>query len=337
MRLNHVEREELLNRIPSIELSYEAIVHKKVYNFQIASIIPVGIRHLVWFTTYHDQNVCFFLELNDHNKIVRIKTQYYVCFDTELSYGTILYGTLFMHNSTTFFSTQDVLYYKGINMRKSNANIVDRLNILADIFQYHIKQVSYFRNHVVMAIPVTHTCYQSLLQIAKSLPYPVEYIQFKYLHRQRDNSIVNMKYVQHNRGSQENTNRNTNNPKNDHFNKELVFKVTPDIQNDIYHLHYYDPIQTPNDIYYACACIPDYNTSVLMNRLFRNIKENRNLDALEESDDDEEFEDDRIDKFVFLEKSHRMVCAYNFKHKKWVPLRVAPKDSLIVTKKYLPT
>ena len=39
-----------------------------------------------------------------------------------------------------------------------------------------------------------------------------------------------------------------------------------------------------------------------MNSLFRNIKENRNLDLLEESDDEEEFENTSLDKFVDLDK-----------------------------------
>jgi hypothetical protein len=56
-----------------------------------------------------------------------------------------------------------------------------------------------------------------------------------------------------------------------------------------------------------------------MNALFRKIKENVNLDSLEESDDDEEFEDDRIDKYVYLEKELKMKCQLNPKFKKWVP------------------
>ena len=37
--------------------------------------------------------------------------------------------------------------------------------------------------------------------------------------------------------------------------------------------------------------IPDYKTSVFMNDLFRTIKENKNLDLLEESDDEEDDND----------------------------------------------
>jgi hypothetical protein len=68
-----------------------------------------------------------------------------------------------------------------------------------------------------------------------------------------------------------------------------------------------------------------------MNKLFRNIKENDNLDRLEESDDEEEFENDNIDKFVYLEKTYPMKCKYNYKFKKWYPVTLADKDAKIVT------
>ena len=60
----------------------------------------------------------------------------------------------------------------------------------------------------------------------------------------------------------------------------------------------------------------------MMNKLFRIIKENNDLDALEESDDEEEFENSNIDKFVNLEKSYKMVCIFNNKFKKWVPIKI---------------
>ena len=56
-----------------------------------------------------------------------------------------------------------------------------------------------------------------------------------------------------------------------------------------------------------------------MNKLFRNIKENNNLDTLEESDSEEEFENINIDKFVNLEKSYLIDCEYSSKFKKWIP------------------
>jgi hypothetical protein len=100
---------------------------------------------------------------------------------------------------------------------------------------------------------------------------------------------------------------------------ERVFIVKPDIQNDIYHLYTFN---NDKEEYYETAYIPTYTTSVMMNRLFRNIKENENLDRLEESDDEDEFENNNIDKFVYLEKSYKMKCRYNYKFKKWFPVSV---------------
>ena len=115
--------------------------------------------------------------------------------------------------------------------------------------------------------------------------------------------------------------------------KEVVFKLRPDIQNDIYHLYCLndDNLETFFDI----ALIPNYTSSVMMNRLFRNIKENGNLDALEESDDEEEFQDEKDDRFVYLERSYNMVCLFNYKFKKWYPIKIANENSKIIQEKML--
>ena len=98
--------------------------------------------------------------------------------------------------------------------------------------------------------------------------------------------------------------------------KDKIFICKPDIQNDIYHLY------SLENEYTGLACIPDYKTSVMMNKLFRVIKENNDLDALEESDDEEEFENENVDKFVYLDRSYKMICNFNNKFKKWIPIKI---------------
>jgi hypothetical protein len=68
-----------------------------------------------------------------------------------------------------------------------------------------------------------------------------------------------------------------------------------------------------------------------MNKLFRNIKENNNLDALEESDDEEEFQDSREDKYVYLDRSFKMNCEYNHKFKRWIPVNLAGKSDRLIS------
>jgi hypothetical protein len=106
--------------------------------------------------------------------------------------------------------------------------------------------------------------------------------------------------------------------------KEVVFKIKPDIQNDIYQLYCLN--DDNKEVYFDTCLIPDFNTSVMMNKLFRTIKENDRLDALEESDDEEEFENENEDRFVNLDKTYTMVCLYNYKFKKWYPVRISDKN-----------
>ena len=74
-----------------------------------------------------------------------------------------------------------------------------------------------------------------------------------------------------------------------------------------------------------------------MNKLFRNIKENENLDKLEESDDENEFENINADKFVYLNKNYNMLCSFCNKFKKWVPIELANENLPVVNIKDLQT
>ena len=69
----------------------------------------------------------------------------------------------------------------------------------------------------------------------------------------------------------------------------------------------------------------------MMNKLFRNIKENANLDSIEESDDEEEFQDSREDKYVYLDRSFKIKCEYNHKFKRWIPVSLAGKSDRIIS------
>ena len=138
---------------------------------------------------------------------------------------------------------------------------------------------------------------------------------------------LNTSYKNTKQNTYQNTHQNT---KQNTFNKEHVFIVKPNIQNDIYNL-YTLTNDSKTEIFHDTAYIPNYTTSVMMNKLFRNIKENDNLDRLEESDDEDEFENENIDKFVYLEKTYPMKCKYNYKFKKWYPLSLADKGEKIVT------
>jgi hypothetical protein len=108
--------------------------------------------------------------------------------------------------------------------------------------------------------------------------------------------------------------------------RTAIFHVTADIQNDVYHLFAYDG-KTKGYAYVNIAYIGTRQLSVYMNNLFRNIRENKNVDYGEESEDEETFQNVNPDKYVDLKKEYKMNCVFNNKFKKWVPVNVVDTGS----------
>jgi hypothetical protein len=63
--LTEDEKQDILLGFPNIKLSYENIVHKKVLNASLITIIPQGKKCFVWFTmTQQDKPICYFFMTN---------------------------------------------------------------------------------------------------------------------------------------------------------------------------------------------------------------------------------------------------------------------------------
>ena len=63
--LNQYQANELLNRFPSFELSYETVSHKKVSeHYDVTLAIPYGKKAFLWATFYNDHDALFLMELN---------------------------------------------------------------------------------------------------------------------------------------------------------------------------------------------------------------------------------------------------------------------------------
>ena len=357
--LSEYDQNSILKDFPNIELSYETIIHKTVYNDKIKGpqlllAIPEGFKYFAWFTTFKAQNVCVLLEISKNKQICSVEITK-VCFNNQLSYGTILYGTIFrqsidkdignhVQTNTKYFSSEDIFYYKGKNV--SNYPFIEKLNLFKTIYSSEIKQISYNSSIMVFGLPILSLDYNDLINVVKTLSYTIQTIQFRNIININDPILI-MKY------DKELFNQNQRAqilpgslplPILINTRKETIFRVKADVQNDIYNLYVIHPDKDNKDNkdnkdkdkekgkeeeekdtieIYDVAYIPDYKTSVMMNGLFRNIKENINLDALEESDDEDEFENDKVDKFVDLNKMYDMVCIYNFKYKKWTPIRLS--------------
>ena len=69
MKLSKHHKNEIISFLPDFELSYEKLIHNKVHNYELCMAIPYGKKYLAWFTTYHKNYVCIFLEID--KKIVK--------------------------------------------------------------------------------------------------------------------------------------------------------------------------------------------------------------------------------------------------------------------------
>jgi hypothetical protein len=313
-------------------------------NNNIFFMIPKGKKYFVWFKN----GECLFLELDNDKQVVNVtskKTSHIFPNDT------ILYGTHFYYrapansnsvvNVQYYFTIENIHYYNGVYL-DATQTVFEKCKTLHLAFTTSTLEKTF---QVDIGLPHIDTC---LERISAVKPFYQVYCIQKKMSNDKTNQYQNIhfnvlptiqkmdapikpapintvskhiietgkKYVEK---SNDSTTTNNNNNK-----KYKIFIVSADIQNDIYNL--VEPDTTVNDLSNydisnkLIASIPDYKTSVFMNTLFRNIKENRSLDALEESDDEDEFENTNIDKFVDLTKKIKMKCVFNYKFKKWTPI-----------------
>jgi hypothetical protein len=317
--LSEQDKKILLSEFPKdMKLSYENIIHKKVYNADINLAIPCGIKSFVWFTLFNNKNICLLIEIYNYN--IQIKN---ACFSSELSYGTILYGTFLTIDGREYFTIEDIYYYKNKYIKQDNWG--NKLILIKTMLQNEIKQITYNSLFITFALPLLSNNLNDLSEQIKSINYKIEMIQFRLFNRSNNYLFIPYQEFLNNKNNKLNNISNVslhNNISTDiKFTKERIFLVKPTITNDIYHLFIIN--NEYKEEYFDVAYIPDIITSVMMNKLFRNIKENDNLDRLEESDDESEFENVDEYKYVYMDKSYKMLCTLHPKFKKWVPIKVA--------------
>lgn len=302
--LNTNDTKNLIKRFPNFELSYETQIHKKVYTKDdIFQLIPFGVKFFAWFTYYHNENVCLLCELYPNKKIKNIK-MVSCCFNSELSYGTVLFGTLIENK---FFVCENIYYFCG--KRYENTNYSKKIDLMTQLFTNYIKQVGFTNNDIIFTSSFINSDYNTLFSLSEKLPYKIYGIRIIDLYNKKKPYRVFIHKKE----------------KREYF---ATFKIKPTVKNDIYETYYYD---NGNFRQHNIAYIPSYNCSVMMNKLFRNIKENERLDSLEESDDEDEFENVSEDKYVDLNRSLNMKCKFSEKFNKWIPIEVVDKREKLVS------
>ena len=345
MILNNHQMRCLLDKMPRFELSYETISHKKVSTeHDVCFAIPTGKKVFVWFTFYQKRDVCYILECNRDKKIVQaIQLEGSSCLP--LSYGTLLYGTLVSsEDGERQKIILDEIYYLEGNSWK-HRSLQDKLSCWRYIFESLLPQTSWghmFAFPVIWSVSFTDTMhtYPSILPDDKKFGYPVHHLQYRssytvmpylniYIYKNKNVVMLpSQKKDKLPLLAQYDTTPYICHFKKPQYRYRAVFRVYADIQFDIYHL--FACGKDNSKVYYNMAYIPNYKTSVMMNSLFRKIRENRNLDYIEESDDEDDFENIAEDKYVNLYKNLLMECEFHPKFKRWVPLKtVHPKSRII--------
>ena len=335
--LNMNQITALMKRFPPFELSYETISHKKVSNeYQVTLAIPYGKKAFLWFSFYRDKNVCFCMELNREKKVTVMKIINMSHISNTIAYGTILYGSICeLEEKGDFFVIEDVIYSEGVFLAKQPFS--EKLGFLQNLMSNHPE--TFVENQ---ELPIVCPVMWSITgddpdhvpdMWLEQIPYQIHHLQHRSLH-----TIVPYINIPMSRSILPSVSKSGLPsgieeflfipPQLPHFhygkpqyNMTTVFEVKADLQNDIYHLYAFG--KGSERVYCGIAYIPSVKTSFYMNHLFRNIKENQNLDALEESDDEDDFQDTRIDKYVDLKKEIPIECFFHSKFKRWVPLKVA--------------
>lgn len=287
------------------------------------------------------------------------------CFDRSLVYGTVFGGVSFRMNDhmslTQFFSIHTIYWYKGNPVPPLAAG--GHIRLCEDLFREHdIRQVAYTKqNSVIFGLPVLCNTEQDAENIVRELPYETFAIQYRYFSHTRvfqrilQEKPMTSQYQQVVANIQAPTPAPTPAPPSvpapvvtskqlfipppDEMltNIQATFIVRPNIQNDIYELFVLPSSSSSSrggggrcePVFHNFAHISGFKTSVMMNRLFRNITENERLDTMEESEDEVEFENTEPDKYVTLTKEYNIVCRFNKRFCRWVPIEVVTRGDII--------
>ena len=317
-----------LSRFPHFELSYETVHHKKVCaSDSVALACPMGKKHFVWFF----ERKAYLVDLNKDRKPVNLRLLDSVVVPRLLE--TVVFATCL---ESCVFLIEDIYVWKGIHL--ANLCFGDRIAALHDFMQ-----TFYPSGHFALPYMWEMKAGDEIGPLMPSEPaYPTHHIQYREMRRHapyinvpfpRKGLVAKVETVNADKvNADKATAPVVQIPKFDYakpqFRQPAVFQVVADVQFDIYHAYASGVNGLP--AYCGLLGMPTYKTSVFMNSIFRKIRENRNLDYIEESDDEDDFENTDETKYVDLEKVANIECVFHSKFKKWVPVRIVGENEKIV-------
>lgn len=317
----------------SLELCNETICHNKVPNkFDFFRYIPYGKKAFVWFHYNYRKNIpeCHFFELDHKTKSIQTIYNFRVCYHPYLTSnkGTLLYGTLQIDdgNKSNIFYIEDCLHMNTYNCAHDSWK--QKYTKHFPSILHNIKPVVYSNIDIQFQLLPIYTKNEVVPQNSiYSIQFLRENLIFTVLMNKYKDGIQS--FLKNIASGENVIPKIENKPKTEprtntkqHITFRKTFKIRPCIQCDIYEAYCKD------EELVGTLCIPNYTTSVMMNSYFRNIQENNNLDALEESDDEDTFQNIDITKFVKLNAEEYFECEYNNVFKMWVPVQYKDKNTV---------
>ena len=346
--------EYLLRRFPTNEarLAYETTIPttKQISktDYDICFAIPYGKKAFLWHTFDGDRKVAVLIEMNRENTFGSISD---LPFDPkknrDFELGTIVSGVIYEeetrkeeeHNKV--FVVDDIHMYRGHQITRKtfreksgylfdflqnqhydlpivlpvfwNTDSSSREDIPYTVRHYQYRSSSRILPHLCMSIIKKPGSGIVPLAVPSVRP-PPSFLENEPTHSITQSQLIKRRY-------QMNWRFDFSKPA---YRKTAFFYVRADTMFDVYFLGTMTMDRQEKTIVYCQnALVLNYKTSVFLNGIFRNIRENANIDAIEESDDEDDFEDVRENKYVDLEKEVVMECSFHYKFKKWMPFRVA--------------
>lgn len=326
------------SRFPKFHFSQIGVRAETPAPTDICMAIPRGAKYYVWMTFKDTDDVCVFMNARTgeyfYEKIVY----------SPLCWGTVFYGTLLRAGRE--FVIENVFWFQG--RATDRCTVLEKLTLIRDMFrdggaaaaalpkQTKLTIAKIWYGVAAAAPPNT---YQILVISRAAAPPPPP--------KARPQSTVappppptqtqkNPKCTAAAPPQQQKQNNNKNRPLV--AGEEREFYVRAGIGFDIYYLYPSHAAAVAENAQKLLAHIPDYRTSIFMNSMFRKICAdggvfqsvvdvgNGNkipLDYIEESDDEEEFENINCDKYVKLDVIQKIKCKYSTKFRKWCPISVA--------------
>lgn len=307
MSLSREQCKELKERFPSdAELFYGKHLSRKV-PADMFQVIPVGRRCFAWFTydKFNGGNTCYLVY---NNKGEPWFEQVLASFDDEIAYGSVFSGVLISHRGNKsatdqrIFCVDSISYYKGVFVK--NNNYQKKLHILSRVFNKpELSNVSADKT-LKFAMPIFCKTFHEAQAYMGKLPYKTQGVRlfnFKDKDPLGDVTLLASELEQ----------------------QTFVFSVRPNQEPDSYSLFGIDKA-TRQRKYAGKAIVCSYEQSKKLNSLFRVIRENDDIDLIEESEDEDTFEDIDERKFIKRHANIKMYCKLNAKFRKYELLSVAP-------------